>query len=67
MSNRVKLSTYALVVMMAGIHISLEIFSIYMLRALKASLEHERKHVVRLLLPYGGVVRISRKDSKDKS
>ena len=47
----VKLSVYALVfivVMIAGIHISQEIFAIDMLTALKPSLEHDRKHVLRL-------------------
>ena len=34
--------------MIAGIHISQEIFAIDMLKALKPSLEHYRKHVLRL-------------------
>ena len=37
----------------AGSHISQEIFAIDMLTALKPSLEHDRKHVVRLLQLYG--------------
>ena len=47
-----KLSAYAsvfIVVMIAGIHISQEIFAIDMLAALKPSLEHDCKHVLRLL------------------
>ena len=50
-----KVSTYAMVftvLMIAGIHISQEIFAIDMLTALKPSLEHDRKHVLRLLRPY---------------
>ena len=35
--------------MLAGIHISQDIFAIDMLTALKPSLEHYRKHVVQLL------------------
>ena len=38
-----------IVVMIAGIHISQEIFAIDMLTALKPSLEHDCKHVLRLL------------------
>ena len=38
-----------MVVMMAGIHISQEIFAIDVLIALKSSLEQRRKHVLRLL------------------
>ena len=37
------------VVMIAGIHLSQEIFAIDMLKALKPSLEHDRKHVLQLL------------------
>ena len=39
--------------MMAGIHVSQEIFAIDVLAALKSSLEHRRKHVLRLLQLYG--------------
>ena len=42
-----------IVVMIAGIHISQEIFAIDMLKALKPSLEHNRKHIVGLLRLYG--------------
>ena len=42
-----------IVVMIAGIHISQEIFAIDILIALKPSLEHDRKHVLRLLRLYG--------------
>ena len=35
--------------MIAGIHLSQEIFTIDILTALKLSLEHDRKHVLRLL------------------
>ena len=42
-----------MVVMMAGIHISQEIFAIDVLRTLKSSLEQRRKHVLRLLQLYG--------------
>ena len=42
-----------MVVMMAGIHISQEIFAIDVLSALKSSLEQRRKHVLRLLQLYG--------------
>ena len=38
--------------MIAGIHISQEMFAIVMLIALKPSLEHDRKHVLRLLRLY---------------
>ena len=38
-----------IVVMIACIHISQEIFAIVMLTALKRSSEHDRKHVVQLL------------------
>ena len=38
-----------IVVMIAGIHISQEIFAIDMLTDLKPSLEHDRRHVVQLL------------------
>ena len=38
--------------MFAGINISEEIFAIDMVRALKSSLEHDRKHVLRLLRLY---------------
>ena len=44
---RVCLGLYK-VVMIAGIHISQEIFAIDMLTVLKPSLEHNRKHVLRL-------------------
>ena len=46
-----KLSVYVLVfivVMIAGIHISQEIFAIGMLTGLKPSLEHDHKHGLRL-------------------
>ena len=39
--------------MIAGIHISQEIFAIDVLTALKSSSEHRRKHILRLLQPYG--------------
>ena len=39
--------------MIAGIHISQEIFAIDVLTALKSSLEQRRKHVLRLLKLYG--------------
>ena len=39
--------------MIACIYISQEIFAIDMLIALKSSLEHGRKHVLRLLRLYG--------------
>ena len=42
-----------IVVMITGIHISQEIFAIDMLTALKPSLEHDRKHIVRLLRLHG--------------
>ena len=42
-----------IVVMIAGIHISQEIFAIDVLTALKSSLEQRRKHVLQLLHPYG--------------
>ena len=42
-----------MVVMMAGIHASQEIFAIDVLRALKSSLEQRRKHVLRSLQLYG--------------
>ena len=42
-----------MVVMMAGIHISQEIFAIDVSRALKTSLEQRRKHVLQLLQLYG--------------
>ena len=42
-----------IVVMLAGIHISHEIFVIDVLTALKSSLEHRRKNVLRLLRLYG--------------
>ena len=45
-----------IVVMIAGIHISQEIFAIDMLTALKPSLEHDRKHAVQLLRLYGDQV-----------
>ena len=38
--------------MIAGIHISQEIFTNDMITALKPSLEHDRKHVLRLLRLY---------------
>ena len=41
-----------IVVMIAGVHISQEIFAIDMLTTLKTSLEHDRKHVLRLLRLY---------------
>ena len=40
-------------VMIARIHISQKLFAIDMLAALKSSLEHHRKHVLRLLQLYG--------------
>ena len=40
---------FHIIVMIAGIHISQEIFAIDMLTALKPSLEHDCKHVLRLL------------------
>ena len=42
-----------MVVMIAGIHISQELFAVDMLTALKSSLKHDRKHVLRLLQLYG--------------
>ena len=36
-------------VMIAGIHISQDVFATDMLKALKPSSEHDRKHVLRLL------------------
>ena len=39
--------------MIPGIHISPEIFANDILTALKSSLEHDRKHVLRLLQLYG--------------
>ena len=39
--------------MISGVHISQEIFAIDMLAALKSSLEHGRKHDLRLLQVYG--------------
>ena len=42
-----------MVVMIAGIHISQEIFEIDVLTVLKSSLEQRRKHVLRLLRLYG--------------
>ena len=39
--------------MIAGIHISQEIFANNILTALKPSLEHNRKHILRLLRLYG--------------
>ena len=39
--------------MIAGIHISQETFAVDVLRALKSSLGHCRKHVLRLLQLYG--------------
>ena len=39
--------------MIEGIHISQEIFAIDMFTALKPSLEHDRKHALRLLRLYG--------------
>ena len=41
-----------IVVMIAGIHTSQEIFAINILTALKPSLEHDGKHVVQLLRLY---------------
>ena len=41
------------VVMIAGINISQEIFAVDVLTALKSSLKHRRKHVLRLLQLYG--------------
>ena len=41
-----------IVVMIADVHISQEIFAIDMLTALKPSLEYDRKHVLRLLRLY---------------
>ena len=37
----------------AGIHISQEVFATNMLKALKPSLQHDHKHVLRLLRLYG--------------
>ena len=48
---RMPLSSH-IVVMIAGIHISQEMFAVDMLTALKPSLEHDRKHVLRLLRLY---------------
>ena len=48
-----KLFTYALVVMVVGIHISQETFAIDVLTALKSSLKERRKHVLRWLRLYG--------------
>ena len=45
---------FKLSLMMTGIHISQEIFAIDMLRALKPSLEHDRKYVLRILRLCGG-------------
>ena len=42
-----------MVEMITGIDLSQEIFVIDMLRALKSSLEHRRKHVLRSLQLYG--------------
>ena len=42
-----------MVVVIASIHISEEIFEIDVLTALKSSLEHRRKHLLRLLQLYG--------------
>ena len=42
-----------MIVIIAGIHISQEIFEIDVLTALKSYLEHRRKHVLRLLRRYG--------------
>ena len=42
-----------IVVMIAGIHISQEIFAIDVLTALKSCLEQRRKHVLQLSRPYG--------------
>ena len=55
-----------MVVIIAGIHILQEIFAIDVLRALKPSLKHDRKHVLRLLRIYGDQdgLHISRKDRK---
>ena len=39
--------------MITGIYISQEIFAIDILTALNLSLEHDRKHVLRLLRQYG--------------
>ena len=44
-----KLSTNHIVVMVAGIHISQEIFAFDILTALKPSLEHDRKHASMML------------------
>ena len=41
------------VVIMVGIHISQEIFLIDMFAALRPFLEHDRKHVLRLLRLFG--------------
>ena len=41
------------VVMIPSSNLSQEIFAIYSLRALKPSLKHSRKHVLRLLQLYG--------------
>ena len=41
-----------IIVMIAGIHISQEIFAIDLLTALKLSLEHDRKHIAQLLQLY---------------
>ena len=42
-----------IVVIIASIHILQEIFAIDMLTVSKPSLEHDRKHVLRLLRLYG--------------
>ena len=42
-----------LVVMITGIDLSQEIFAVNMLRTLKSSLKHRRKHVLRSLQLYG--------------
>ena len=47
------------VVMIANIHLSQEIFAIDMVRALKFSLKHCRKHVLRPLQLYGDQAQVS--------
>ena len=51
--------------MFAGIHISQEIVAISMLTALKTPIELDRKHVLRLLRPYGEIVTTIWRDCYD--
>ena len=48
-----KWSSYGLVVMITSIDVSQEIFAMDMLKALKSSLKHRRKHVLQPLQLYG--------------